>query len=160
MKKVLKWIAVGVAVLFVGIQFVRPERVNPPAVAADALEAHVNVPPDVKAILTRACADCHSNETRWPWYSHVAPVSWFLADHVREGRDNMNFSAWSSYRPRESAGLLNQICKESKSGTMPLRSYLLLHPSAKLSDADVKTLCDWSESERTRLTSQSARPSP
>ncbi len=156
MKKWLKRLAAGAAVLLFVIQFYRPDRDNPPFVAADALESHVSVTPEVKAILDRSCADCHSNQTRWPWYSNVAPVSWFLADHVKEGRDNMNFSAWSGYRPRESAGLLNQMCKESQSGAMPLRSYLILHPSAKLSDADVKTLCDWADAERARLASQTA----
>ena len=92
MKKLLRWLAVSAAVLFFGIQLVRPERANPPVAAGDRIESHVNVPPEVKAVLTRACADCHSNETRWPWYSEVAPASWFVADHVREGRDSLNFS--------------------------------------------------------------------
>ena len=160
MKKVLKWFAVAVAIIFVGIQFVRPERINPPVVAAHALESHVSVPPEVKGVLTRACSDCHSNETRWPWYSNVAPASWFLADHVEEGRDNMNFSTWSSYQRRQAEGLLDQVCKEVQHGAMPLRSYTLLHPDAKLSEADVKTLCDWANSERTRLASQTPPRSP
>ena len=160
MKKVLKWFAVAVAALFVGIQFVRPERINPPVVAAQSLGSHVSVPPEVEGVLARACSDCHSNQTRWPWYSNVAPASWFLADHVKEGRDQMNFSTWSSYQRREAQGLLEQVCKEVKQGAMPLRSYTLLHPDAKLSEADVRTLCDWANSERARLVSQTAPRTP
>lgn len=152
LKKVLRIVAVVVAVLFAGVQFVRPERTNPPAGEGRSLAEHVAVPAEVGAVLDRACMDCHSNKTRWPWYSEVAPVSWFVADHVNHGRHDLNFSDWSRYDAGESAEMLEQICHEVKTGQMPLDSYVMLHPKAKLTPADVKTLCDWSSAEGARLT--------
>lgn len=150
-KRVLRWLAVALAVVFLGAQFVRPDKVNPPHDAAQALETHVNVPREVGEVLGRACMDCHSNRTRWPWYSHVAPASWFVADHVNHGRRHLNFSTWARYDREDAGHMMADICKEVQSGAMPMQSYLLLHPDAKLSEADVKTLCDWSQSEGRRL---------
>ena len=155
MRNALRWLAVAVFTFFVGAQFVRPERVNPPPSAGQSFDAHLNVPVEVESVLNRACMDCHSNETRWPWYSNVAPVSWFVADHVNHGRRHLNFSAWDGYEPDEAEGILEAVCKEAKHGMMPLRSYLMLHPEARLSPTDVKTLCDWSLAEGNRLASTS-----
>jgi mono/diheme cytochrome c family protein len=123
-------IASGAAVaLLAAIQFVpygRP-RANPPVVA----EPRWDVPP-TRALFSRACADCHSHETRWPWYAHVAPVSWLVARHVEEGREHFNVSEWGLDRRNEgdeAAGMLAE-------GEMPLRAYLLAHPEARLSDAE------------------------
>ena len=149
--KVLKWSLLVVTCLFVIAQFYRPAKTNPVIDQSQALEAHMQVEPRVAAILDRSCADCHSNKTRWPWYSNVAPVSWFVIDHVNEGRSNLNFSAWGSYSPREKREALNDICRETKSGSMPLSSYTPLHPASKLSGDDVKTLCEWANTERGRL---------
>ena len=148
MKKTLQLIAVAVATFFVGAQFVRPDRTNPPVDAGQTLESRVEVTPEVAAILDRACSDCHSNETRWPWYSNVAPASWFVADHVNHGRHHLNFSTWGNYTARESEEMLEQICSEVKRGMMPLKSYIWLHPDAKLSEADAKTICDWTARAR------------
>jgi hypothetical protein len=156
-RKALRLIAVAFAVIIGGLQFVRPERHNPVGESAHALEQKVNVPPEVEHVLTRACKDCHSNETNWPWYSNVAPVSWFVADHVKEGRDELNFSEWP-YSPQESGEVLEVVCHEVKSGSMPLKSYTILHPEAKLTDADVKTICDWAASEGRRLAAAAANP--
>jgi hypothetical protein len=109
------------------------------------------VTPQVVAILDRSCNDCHSNKTRWPWYSNVAPVSWFVIDHVIEGRENMNYSEWGKYSQRDNDVLLRQMCREVRGGAMPLSSYTPLHPGSKLSVEDVKTLCDWTDAERARI---------
>lgn len=147
---ILKWIAIVLAVVFAALQFVRPARTNPPVDAARSLEAHTRITPEVAAILDRSCNDCHSNQTRWPWYSHVAPVSWFVIDHVNEGRQTMNFSDWAQYDRSHRQGLLKLICREVKSGAMPLNSYLRLHHEAKLSSADAETLCAWANVESQR----------
>lgn len=152
-KKTLKWLLVALVTCFIGAQFVRPERRNPPAQEGQAFTAHLNVPGEVHAVLRRACMDCHSNQTEWPWYSNVAPASWFVADHVNHGRRNLNLSAWASYEREEAEHLLADVCKEATAGTMPMRSYLILHPEAKLSQSDIKTLCDWSSAEGRRLAS-------
>ena len=109
-------------VLFLAIQIVRPARTNPPADPARTLEAHVEVPPNVEAILTRACADCHSNRTRWPWYSSVAPVSWLVVNDVNEGRRHLNFSDWE-HRHRHEESPFDEICKQTRDGDMPPWSY-------------------------------------
>src|SRR4028119_674499 len=97
MRKFLKLLALALAILFVSVQFVRPNKRNPPVVPTQAIESHVRVTPEVAAIFERACKDCHSNQTEWPWYTRIAPVSWYVADHVEHGRREMNFSEWSTY---------------------------------------------------------------
>lgn len=152
--KVIRWLVVVAACLFVVAQFSRPARTNPVADQSLALQSHVQVSPQVAAIIDRSCRDCHSNKTRWPWYSNVAPVSWLVIDHVNHGRSHLNFSEWGRYNQREAEGMLNQICKEVKSGAMPMSSYTPLHPGSKLTPDDVKSLCDWTNAERERIASR------
>jgi len=147
----LRWLVILLAAAFVGIQFVRPARTNPPINPAQSIEANQHISPQVAAILDRSCNDCHSNKTVWPWYTNVAPVSWFLTNHVNEGRRNMNLSAWGSYDKDKQSRRLRDMCEQVQDGNMPLSTYTPLHPSAKLSPADVQTICDWANSERTRL---------
>lgn len=149
--KVLRWIVLAGVICFIVIQFIRPAKTNPPADPGQAIESHLQVTPQVAAILDRSCNDCHSNKTRWPWYSNVAPVSWFVIDHVNEGRENVNLSEWGKYNQREVGNLLKQMCRETKAGVMPLSSYTPLHPGSKLSAGDIKTICDWTDAERARV---------
>jgi hypothetical protein len=151
MIKLLKWTVVALALIFVALQFIRPARTNPPVDETRTIQAHARLTPQVAAILDRSCNDCHSHQTRWPWYSNVAPVSWYVVDHVNVGRREMNFSDWAQYDTEHQKGLLKDICKEAKTGAMPLPSYLRLHHEAKLSSEDVKTLCDWANAESLRL---------
>ena len=149
--RVLRWVViVGVCCLVIS-QFFGPAKTNPAADASQSIDTRLQVTPPVAAMLARSCNDCHSNETRWPWYSNVAPVSWFVIGHVNEGRQNLNFSEWSRYTQRDVDGLLKQICREVKAGAMPLSSYTPLHSGSKLSAAEVKTLCDWTSAERARI---------
>jgi hypothetical protein len=136
-------------VLFIGAQFVRPNRTNPPSPAGGSLM--IKATPQVAAILDRACRDCHTNDTRWPWYTNITPTNWLVANHVFEGRDHMNLSLWSAYDEDEQDKLLGGICSLTTRGRMPVPSYLWIHREAKLSDADVATLCDWSEKMRDML---------
>ncbi len=149
-KRILKWLAIVIACALVAIQFIRPVRSNPAAQDSESLNAHVEMPPRVAAILDRSCADCHSNKTRWPWYTNVAPVSWFVIDHVNHGRSNLNFSEWNKYQKHEAADLLGQMCKEAGAGFMPMSSYTRIHRDAVLSAEDIKTLCEWTDAERRR----------
>ena len=135
--KPLRVLFVVLVAMFAALQLVRPERTNPPVDSSSRIDAHVSVPADVAAILERSCRDCHSNETRWPWYSHVAPVSLLLAYDVREGRDEMNFSEWGDYDAETADEMLEEICKMVTDGEMPLMPYTWLHPDARLSRADV-----------------------
>lgn len=156
MLKALKVSVLIAGSLFAALQFVRPARSNPPVNEAQSVEAHLRVSPEVEKILARSCMDCHSNKTEWPLYSYVAPASWLVIDHVNEGRREMNFSEWGRYGRDHAAHLLHDICRTAKQGEMPMSSYTLIHRGAKLSRADVLTLCEWSQAERTRLAASPA----
>ena len=143
-------VLLAVALLAVA-QFIPVTRTNPPVDAAQTLSATLPIPPNVASILDRSCQDCHSNQTVWPWYSQVAPVSWFLANHVNEGRGEMNLSEWGRYAVRRKDRKLKEICEQVTSGKMPIRTYTFLHPEAKLSGPDKKILCDWTETARKSL---------
>jgi hypothetical protein len=150
-RKILKGAAIALAVIFAALQFIRPARTNPPVDEARTISANAHLTPEVSAILGRSCNDCHSNQTRWPWYSNVAPVSWFVISHVNEGRREMNFSDWAEYNREDRQRYLKKICMEVKRGDMPLKSYLRLHGDALLSIEDVQALCDWAGAESQRL---------
>ena len=134
--------------LFLVIQFIRPERTNPPTDPAAAFEAVVKPPEQVRIIVERACQDCHSNQTVWPWYSNVAPASWLLADDVSEAREHMNLSEWGRMSPEKRLEALGDVCREVTAGDMPLWQYRLLHPAAQLTKGDVQALCMLSVPQR------------
>lgn len=151
MKRALKIIVVVLFIAFVGIQFVRPGFNNPPLVAENTLEAATQVPEAVEKILTRSCSDCHSNKTVYPWYSKIQPPAQFLAAHIEEGRRELNFSEYATYETRRKRRKLDEICEQAQSRAMPLPSYLWIHGDAKLSDDEIKTLCDWTKAESDKL---------
>lgn len=157
MRKALKWFFIVVALLFAAAQAYRPDRTNPAVDESKTLRANAHLTPEVAAILDRSCKDCHSSETRWPWYSNVTPVSWFLKSHVEEGRRELSFSEWGNYAPRKRERKLHEMCEQVETGEMPIRSYLPLHPSAKLSDEDRRVLCAWAHEEEERITSEQER---
>ncbi|HEU4931575.1 MAG TPA: heme-binding domain-containing protein [Pyrinomonadaceae bacterium] len=149
-KRIIRWLLLIGVCLFAIAQFIRPAKTNPTSESSNALEAHVQVDLPVAQIFNRSCNDCHSNKTRWPWYSHVAPVSWFVIDHVNHGRSHMNFSEWGSYDKNEQRELLDETCRMVKKGEMPLSSYTPMHSDSKLTPADITTICEWTN----RLISQ------
>ena len=128
---------VALAVLLLGIQLVPVDRSNPP------VQGEIEAPAEVMSVIEESCYDCHSNEVRWPWYAHVAPASWLVAHDVEEGREHLNFSAWSQYDAEERAEKLEEIWEEVEDGKMPLDKYLWLHSDARLTDADRETLRAW-----------------
>ena len=128
--------------LFAAVQFVPVNRSNPP------VEQDVPASPEARAVLKRACYDCHSNEVVWPWYARVAPVSWLVARDVREGREAVNYSTWNRLDAEDRREALEESWEETEEGEMPLRFYLPLHPEAKLSDADLAVLREWSRQEK------------
>ena len=146
-----RWLWIALLAVAAGIQLIRPERTNPSVEPGQTLQAQLDLPPDAEAILRRSCYDCHSNETFWPWYSGIAPVSWLIARDVEEGRRSLNFSEWGTYKTGKVLSMLERICDETTFGEMPLSSYLVLHPSARLTAAEVQTLCDWAEQETRRI---------
>ncbi len=125
------------AVLLLAIQLVPVARTNPPVTS----EIHAPVP--VMTILRAACYDCHSNLTRWPWYSHMAPISWWLVDHVDEGRKDLNFTEWPVLDFAAQRDAMGDIAHQIEKNKMPLRSYRLGHPEARLDAQQKQTLLDW-----------------
>lgn len=151
LRKIVKIILVVLMVAFALAQFIRPDFTNPPITPADTLMATTNVPADVQQILTRSCNDCHSNNTRYPWYSKLTPFNWFLATHIEEGRHELNFSVWNTYSAEKKERKLDEICEQVEQASMPLPSYLWIHRDAVLSQSDSKRLCEWAKSERARI---------
>lgn len=132
-----KTILIGLGAILVAIQFVPLNRTNPP------VQGDITAPADIKKILRRSCYDCHSNETRWPLYSYAAPLSFWIVDHVNEGREKLNFSTWEQMSSKDRSEAMEEIGEEVEEGKMPLPSYLPLHPSAALSVEDRRLLQDW-----------------
>ena len=151
-KKVVKIVVIVLVAAFVVLQFFQIDRSAPPVVEADTLEATTNVPPDIALIMGRSCNDCHTNVTRYPWYSYIQPSGWFLKNHIDDGRRHLNFSIWNTYAAKKKAQKLDQMCEQLDLKAMPLPSYLWIHRDAVLSDTDSKALCDWARAESAKIT--------
>jgi hypothetical protein len=123
------------------MQLFRPARTNPASDPGASFEAVVKPPPQVASSLKRACNDCHSNQTVWPWYSHIAPASWLVVNDVNEGRAHLNFSNWTQSGAEAEKPDIGDLCSEVQAGKMPLRGYTLLHPQAKLTTQEITALC-------------------
>lgn len=126
-------------VLFGLIQAIPVERSNPP------VTADIKASPEVHSIFKRACYDCHSNETKWPWYSKVAPISILIAKDVTEGREYLNFSIWGDISEEGRANMKQTIWEKVSKGEMPLPQYKIAHPEARLSENDRLVIKKWSE---------------
>ncbi len=148
MRKPINAAAVVCVVALAGIGVFGPARTNPPTTPGDAIDTVAHATPEVSAILDRSCRDCHSHETRWPWYSRVPPMSLFVIDHVNDARRHMNFSKWGTYDPEDAREFLVDICSLARKHDMPLASYTWIHRDAPLSDHDIEVLCAWTEAER------------
>jgi mono/diheme cytochrome c family protein len=133
-----KSLALIFAAFAIGMQLIPVERENPPVDPAKEIKA----PAEVAAIFRRSCYDCHSNETRWPWYSAIAPMKWFIARDVKVGRQWLNFSEWENYDDAKKEKLKAMIFK-AVGLAMPLGLYIKAHPEAKLSPEDKQTIRDW-----------------
>jgi mono/diheme cytochrome c family protein len=136
----LKQAAIAIAVLFAAAQLVRPDRTNPPTDTGRTIQAQVGTASALAAVLDRSCGDCHSNNTVWPSYAKVAPLSWLMARAVAEGRRALNFSEWGGYPLAAQRTLLSASCEDVSSGKMP-GPYTLFRPETKLSPQDVETIC-------------------
>jgi hypothetical protein len=139
MMKWIKKIVMFLVIALVAMQFIPVERSNP------SDRNQITTPPEVKTILRRACYDCHSNETRWPWYARVAPISFWLSHDVKEGRKEVNFSIWDRYDERRKNRKLKEIVKEVKDGDMPPWYYVPVHADAKLSQGDGEAIVKWAK---------------
>lgn len=139
--KVVRRSAVVMAVALIGAQLIQPERLNPPVDPAASFEAVAKPPQAIAEMVRRSCHDCHSNETAWPWYSRISPVSWLVARDVKVGRAKLNFSQWNIYGSEMTGIKLSAMCEEVSKGEMPPAYYLPMHPKAKVQQSEITALC-------------------
>ena len=138
----IKKILIVLALVLVVLQFIRPVQ-NLSANTTNDISTLYPMPSDVKLIVDKACADCHSNKTAYPWYANIQPVAYWLADHVNEGKSEFNYNEFASYRIAKQNHKLEEVIEQIKEGEMPLYSYTLIHRDAQLTDAEKATLINW-----------------
>jgi len=149
--KAVKIILITLVLLFIAIQFIPsgiPE--NKPENKNSIVNSNMVTVPVLNQ-LRKSCFDCHSNQVKFPWYAKLAPSSWLLANHIRNGKSNLNFSEWEDYSKREKIGLLEEIRDEVGSGNMPLKSYLLIHRDAKLNSEEISALLTWADDAAAKI---------
>jgi hypothetical protein len=157
-KKLIRTVALvlpGAVVVATLISGARKEEKNVAPLLAGA-----KVPPGVRSTIDRSCRDCHSDATRYPWYSRIAPVSWLIDRDVERGRERLNFSKWGEYSVIRRERYLSEIANQVQDGGMPLAIYILIHRDARLSRADIDSVFEWTQAERARLIAESADKGP
>lgn len=140
-KKTIVAVTSAIAVVLLGMQLYRPPRTNPPSDPADSFDAVVSPPAEVAAAIRRGCAECHSNQTSWPWYTHIAPASWLASLDVTEGRTRLNLSEWRMFGPLVAQSRLASMCSEVRAGEMPPVYFRIAHAAARWSAAETAALC-------------------
>ena len=143
LKKILKRTFQILLLAFIIIQFIRPAKNKAEGISQNDISKIYPVPENVQAILKTSCYDCHSNNTVYPWYAQIQPVAWWLNNHIQDGKKDLNFSEFASYRIRRQYKKLEEINELVKKDEMPLDSYLWLHKNAKLDDQQKLTLANW-----------------
>jgi Haem-binding domain len=143
----LKKILLVLLVIFLVMQAFRPEK-NVSGQKNNAIATLYPVPDNVNQILVKACNDCHSNTTVYPWYAEIQPVAWWLDDHVKDGKKHLNFDEFATYRLAKQFHKLEEVFDEVKGGEMPLESYTVVHRDAKLTTEEKNILLDWSTAVR------------
>ena len=138
----MKKVVLGILVGFVLIQFIRPEK-NISNDLTNNYSNKLNAPEKVKSIIENSCVDCHSNYTKYPWYSEIAPVSWYLAQNVNNAKEHLNFSEWTAYNTNQKKHILKDLKEVLQSHEMPLKSYLILHKEAELTNEQYLTFQNW-----------------
>lgn len=141
MKKVL----LVILAIFILIQFIRPEK-NLSRDYSNDISNEYTVPSEVQEIIKNSCADCHTNFTKYPWYSNVAPVSWYLGQHVWMGKEHLNFSEWTNYNKNQKEHILKDLEEVLQTKEMPLASYLNMHEEAKLTAEEYQLFYNWVKS--------------
>lgn len=149
--KILKKILIILLIGFIVIQFFRPTKNVSAQTSTNDITTLYAVPGDIKVILEKACNDCHSNNTKYPWYAEIQPVAWWLADHVEEGKAHLNFSEFASYNLRKQYHKLEETEEMIKEKHMPLDSYLWMHGDADLTTDERQKLAQWSVDIRKQM---------
>jgi hypothetical protein len=148
----LKKILLGLAAVFVAIQFIRPEKnLSSAPPGKDDFIVRLAPPPEVKALLQNACYDCHSENTRYPWYAEIQPTAWWLKQHIDDGNREFSFSGFGAYSAKKQAKKLSALIDVIGDRTMPLKSYTWIHRDAIFTDAQIKTITTWLEAAQEKL---------
>lgn len=151
MKKALKIILLIIIIAFLAIQFIRPAKNSGEEIAINQITAKYEAPQEVQQLLKVSCYDCHSNTTRYPWYSNIQPVAWFLQDHIVEGKKELNFSSFMEYPVWRQYKKFKEIGKEVKEGEMPMTSYTILHPDADLTADQKLSIQNWAANSMKKM---------
>jgi len=155
MRRYFRRAAIALCLGLVAIQFVRPTKnLSPGPMPPEDLRAAHPMPEAIRRRLEVACYDCHSNNTRYPWYAEIQPVAWWLDWHVRDGKHELNLSNFGSYSLKRQADKLDSIVDELNERKMPLRSYTWTHRDAAFTDADIAAIVAWAEDLRDKLSEQ------
>ena len=154
MRKKITYLAAGVIAFIIIIQFIRPDYTTIPEKTSGDMSHYLDIPPAVMQTLETSCYDCHSENTKWPWYSRIAPMSWLVVMDVHEGRGHLNLSDWDSYTPMQQAGIVRLMCRTVEQKRMPPRKYTMPHADARLTTEEKEALCLWANSTADRLHSQ------
>ena len=156
-KRIIKRVVVVLLILLVLIQFFHPAKNLAAAKGPNDITKVYTVPDSVDSILEKACYDCHSNNTRYPWYNNIQPVAWWLNNHVHEGKHELNFSEIGTYTKKRQIKKFNKIAKSVTEGWMPLNSYTWIHKDAVLTKDESKTVADWAKNLAAQLTIDSTK---
>lgn len=146
----IKKIAIGFIALLVIIQFIRIDKTNPEVVMENDFIVQTNPPEHIQTILKTSCYDCHSNESTYPWYTNVAPISWWVKKHINEAREELNFSEWGTFSTKRQKHKLEEGAEMVEEGEMPLPSYIIAHSEAKLTTEQKNELVAWFKAEKAK----------
>ena len=148
MKKFFKRFFLILLIIFIGSQFVRPAKNKSEGIGLNDITTKYAIPNDVMAVLKTSCYDCHSNNTVYPWYAEIQPVTWWLNNHIVDGKKDLNFSEFASYRIRRQYRKMEEVGELVKDDKMPISSYTLIHKDAVLNDQQKLILYNWVETVR------------
>lgn len=148
--KILKKIGWVLVVAFIIAQFFGPEKNEGDLTSLSTFINETNPSNEVHKILKESCFDCHSNKTRYPWYSSITPINYWMADHVKVGKKKLNFSKWKDYSLRRKEHKMEELYEEVDKKNMPLDSYTWIHKEANLSESQIKIIVDWAKKEQAR----------
>lgn len=147
----LKKVLIALLIVFIVIQFMRPARNQSGQGLPTDISKTVSVPENVQQILQTSCYDCHSNNTDYPWYNHVQPVAWILANHIKHGKRDLNFNEFGSYPIRMQQSKFKSIISQIKDGEMPLYSYTIIHKNARLTQEQKDLIISWAQHNKDSL---------
>ena len=147
----IKKVLLATGIVFIAIQFIQPAKNLNNRVLATDISKTIPVPDNVQAILKNACYDCHSNNTVYPWYANIQPMGWLMANHIKEGKAELNFNEFGNYSTRRQVSKLDGIFNSIKDGIMPLSSYKLMHKTANLNKNEKTLIMDWAQVSKDSL---------